>query len=976
MKRDKYRLSTLIAVASTPVLAAAAPADEGVLLLDEVVVTGTRINRSELDAPNPVQSLSADLFRRSGETELTDFLRDVPALSQSRNNEDTAGSNIFSDIQGLGVNSLDLRALGTSRTLVLVNGRRHVAGVPGSAAVDINSIPSALVERVDVLTGGISAVYGADGVTGVVNFITRRDFEGIESSAQFGTSDQGDADTGSFSLTAGTNFANGRGNVAVAYEYRKGDPLSASRRSFLGDPARMDVVVRNPDDPDDDPDLFDRIALRDVRYSDSSPDAALDLDGDYISDLTGSGAPYDYGLMLGDGFQQGGSGTPVAWYTGDLLPRIEQHNVNLLGSFEITPSARLYGEAKYATTDAQTTASPNFDFGYALYPDNVYLADLLGQEADDFVFYSRDNLDMPLPHESADRETLRGVVGMDGRLSDHLSYDVSYVYGETKATTVKGGSRYGDRYFAALDAVMDPDSGDVVCRSDLLGDAAIDPFNFYDDFGEPRLATTFTPGPDSGCLPLNILGTGVGDPAAIAWMTASPVIRSKITQEVTSAALSGDSGAYFTLPGGPLGFAVGAEYRKETSESVPDEDLQTGNILQLGPYAVDRGDFDVTEFFAEINLPVLKDARFAKLLSIGAAGRLSDYSTVGSTSAWKLDAVYAPVSAVSFRGGYSRAVRAPNIAELFAGTNASFTAIDDPCGPLSIDSGSAFRADNCVATLQSLGFTDEQIDEFDPGSLPSASVADLAEISGNPQLQEETATTWTVGIVLRPAAAPGLSVAFDWYDIDLEDAIETAEGQDVADLCVDLPTIDNPYCGSVERDGSDGSVVGIFASPQNVANVRTSGLDLTLNYVFSPSERVGTFETTLLANYLHEFRHVATPSSEPENRVGELPEYQGMASISWLWRALTLTYGVTWQAQTHRFSDAEMAADPDLAPHDLLYYKAGWEHDLQASVEVGRSLILFGGISNLTDEQPDIAAGNVPVSPIGRSFYAGLRYRM
>ncbi len=955
-----------------------AVAGEGASLADsaqdgpDIVVTGSRIRRTEFEEPNPIQAFSSEDVQASGKTNITEFLLDSPALSGSLGSERTGGSNIFANVQGAGLNLLNLRNLGEDRTLVLVNGRRHVAGLPGISGVDINTIPSALIEKIDVLTGGVSAIYGADGVSGVVNFILKRDFEGLLANGQIGISEHGDAGRRDGSLLAGVNYAERRGNVTLSYDYSSSARLSQFRRSFSGDRRRTYSVVYNPDDPFDDPRIPDQIALPDIRYAQSSVDGAVDVDFDGDADFTGSGAIYDHGRRLSGGFEQGGSGTPLAGYSGDFLPEIERHNINMLTSFEVSPALRLFFEGKYATSRTLTEGEPTFDIETVLAPDNAFLNAQFGDLAPDGALLSRDNFDLGMAQDIARRRTFRAVLGAEGKFGDHLRYEIAYVYGRTKSNTRKNNYRYADRYFAALDAVVDPGTGKVVCRSDLFPGANIDPNN-YD--GPAR---SFTPGPGSGCVPLNLLGENVADPAAIDFIMSRSRIRSQITQQVVSASLSGDSGGFFSLPGGPIGFALGAEYRKESSRSVPDIELQDGQVYDIGPYSEDSGSFDVKELFGEISIPLLKDVPFAKTLSFGGALRLSDYSTIGRTTAWKFDGVYAPIEDISFRATYSKVVRAPNIAELFAGRNSTYASIQDPCDPSRVGSGSEFRPANCVAVLQALGFTPEQIEAFAPDDDPIAALARRAEREGNPNLKEETAKTWTAGVVLRPRFLPGLTASVDWYDINLKNAISTATGQEITALCVDQPTIDNIYCEGVTRDPEDGLVSSIFVTPQNVANFRTAGLDVSVNYRFEPGGDLGIFNLKLVGGYLHRLEFIATPGAAVNSNVNEIysPRYLGTADLTWSRGAVSINYGLGWQSRVDRYNEEERAADPDIAGPELRRYKERWEHDIRLSVDVDERFTFFGGVNNFTDEKPAFASVNYPVNAVGRFFYVGAKAKL
>lgn len=298
---------------------------------NDIVVTGTRIRRPDFDSPSPIVSLGAATMQQSGTTNLTDFLTGFPALQGSSTSADNSGSR--ANIGNTGLNLLNLRNLGTERTLVLVDGRRHVASQPGTQAVDVNTIPIDLVERVDVLTGGASAIYGADAVTGVVNFVLKKNFEGLSARAQAGISEYGDAGKRYVSVTAGRNFADDRGNFAVAYEYAEESRLPARSRSRL----RGDNLIgfyRNPADPEFKPGytggasngIPDRIPTRDVRYNDTAREGGIDVDFDGAPDFIVNGAgqlvPFDIGTIVQPGYSTGGNATRVADYQNDLLPEL------------------------------------------------------------------------------------------------------------------------------------------------------------------------------------------------------------------------------------------------------------------------------------------------------------------------------------------------------------------------------------------------------------------------------------------------------------------------------------------------------------------------------------------------------------------------------------------------------------------------------------------------------------------------------
>ncbi len=350
-RRRAQLMLTVAAVGLSVTMPAVASAQDADVTTEEtteetgqpLIVTGTRIQRPEAATATPVVSITAENLIQSGINNITELLAQSPALFNSETNFDAAGSQARTGAAG--VNLLNLRNLGANRTLTLVNGRRHVAGVAGEAAVDTNTIPVSLIERIDILTGGVSSVYGADGVSGVVNFIMKRDFEGIDLRAQGGISDFGDAENRFVSATIGKNFADGRGNFALNYEYR-----SDGRVGFGDRPNgrfEADTLVRNPNDIPDDPNVPDFVFLNRIGYADSSPGGALVIDGSFSPLFNGDGRPYNPGLFLPQsGFlAQGGDNTPVNNYQGDLQAGTEHHSFNAF--FNWTPRKTLAFDALF-----------------------------------------------------------------------------------------------------------------------------------------------------------------------------------------------------------------------------------------------------------------------------------------------------------------------------------------------------------------------------------------------------------------------------------------------------------------------------------------------------------------------------------------------------------------------------------------------------------------------------------------------------
>ncbi|MDP1028783.1 TonB-dependent receptor [Sphingomonas sp. KR1UV-12] len=953
----------------------AAPADGSTD--GEIVVTGSRIRRPDFDTPSPVISLGAATIQQSGTTNLTDFLTGFPALQGSSTSADNSGSR--AGIGGTGLNLLNLRNLGTERTLVLVDGRRHVAAVPGSQSVDINTLPIDLVERVDVLTGGASAIYGADAVTGVVNFVLKKDFEGLSARAQAGITEYGDAGKRLIGVTLGKNFASGRGNVALAYEYGEDSRLQArNRRQFTRE--GLTGFYRNPADPEFQSDytggasngIPDRIPTRDPRYNDTAREGGIDVDfdgqPDYIVNAAGQLVPFDIGTVIQPGTSTGGNATRVADYQNDLLPDIKRHVVNLIGHYDVSPALTLYAEGKYANVKSFTLGQPSFDYYLQIADDNPYLpAALVGNGG---VLVTRDNFDIGQRGERIERETFRSVVGARGAVSEHANYDVYYEFGQTNVVSNYINDVYDDRFLAAIDAVRNPANGQITCRVNL--DSTAIPDQPYTDryTGAP---VTFRPGE---CVPFNLFGDNVASAAAFDFVRANTQDRSRIRQQVVNASLSGDFGQFFELPGGPVGFAVGGEYRKEESRFVPDPIAAQG-LTFTNALGRDEGSFDVKEAFGELNVPLFRNVPFAHRLELGAAARVSDYSTIGTTTTWKVDGTWAPVRDLTFNGTYSKAVRAPNIGELFGARSQTFQFITDPCDRTEIQNGTQYRAANCQALLSGLGVTN-------PATYVDARTANIPGFSGgNLGLREEEATTWTAGAMLQPRFLPGFTLRADWYDIRLKNAINTVTAEQVAQLCVDQPTLDNPFCGLVTRTNTAtntadiGNITSFSVAPQNVARFATSGLDVNLNYRLDAGS-IGRFNLRVIGNYLNKLEFFGTPGADVTNSRGEAfaPKYTVNTDLTWQLGNVTVNYGLSWFDKTLRYSNQVTQGNPDIVAPQYLYLKELWQHDIYLSVDATDRFQFFGGVNNVFGQKPEIATSTYPVSALGRYIFVGARVKL
>lgn len=944
-----------------------------------IVVTGSRIPQvPDFVHSNPVTSVSAEQIENSGTTNLVEFLADIPALTGSLGSGQAAGSNAF--VGGTGLELLDLRHLGVDRTLVLVDGRRHVAGLPGSAAVDIDTIPIALIQDVQVLTGGMSAIYGSDGVSGVVNFVTKRDFEGLDVRLQYGQSRHTEPAQMLASIVGGQSFGGGRGNFTAAFEYSGEDRMRASDRSYAGGLGYFGLPF-NPGDPGDDPGLPDRIPLNDIRFFDSSRNGAVyafDAEGNPLL-FDGDGTPWEVGNIprpdpsdpfsppIDPFFQQGGDGTPQRDYIGDLLSEQERYTINTFLTWELSDRNRLYADLKYSRTTAFTLSSPTFDFFLPIAPDNPFIPAAINAASDGSgVFVSRDHFDFGVRGEDIERQTYRGVLGVDGDLTASTRFDASLVYGRVDVDNKQRGNRIQDRFFAALDAVDGP--GGPTCRSNLDPDAAPD-------------AQTFTPGAGSGCVPLNIFGEGSPSEEALAWIMTTSLATSRIQQTVAQASLSGKMFNLFAPGQSEMGWAVGVEHRREESEGHPAVEDQRG-LTYNNVILPDHGEYRVNEMYLEVDVPLVEERRFAQYVGFDSALRFSDYNTIGTAVTWKVGSTWRVVDDVALRGTVARATRAPNISELFSPAGQTFQFIADPCDVNQLDSGTSLRRDNCAALLTGLGVDPDTY--TDPNSSSVGGV-----LRGNRDLEEEEAETRTLGIVLMPRFAPGLRLSLDWYDIEIDNAINTALPEESAEICVDSPTLDNGFCSLVTREAGTGAIVDFVQQPLNVARLTTKGYDLSLIYLLDPAKMgwasdIGRFRLRLVGNKLEDLTFINLPGAPPDNDAGEgpresgafAPEWTVNLDLTWYLKRLEINYGYSYFDETQRFTRRELAGEPDASASRFFNYSQREVHDVFAAYRVLDTLKIYGGVNNLLDNEPDLGETAYPVSPIGRFFYAGVQIEM
>jgi iron complex outermembrane receptor protein len=992
-----------LAAATLPqhVLAQAEGSEE---LIEEVVVTGSRLVRRGVDTPAPISVISADDVLESGELDITQLLRETPALNGSLTATNSTNTGFDSDLgDAVGVGRLNLRNLGTNRTLVLVNGRRHVSAIQGSADVDVGTIPIALIERVETLTGGSSAVYGADAVTGVVNFILKDDFEGVDFRTQYSSPSEGDADSYFAAFTAGTNFDDGRGNVTFSMEYTKQNRLRAIDRDFTRNEGYYQLLTNSPELSE----AFNRnpeaanVFVPDFRINFSSSAGIIALreagtGGSVFCGLIGCddpipGVPL---LQISDGvglrpFNPGIQSTPFEVSGGDgietvnpwelMVPDLERYNVNVLAHYELFDGWEAFTEIKYVGVDTIDSDGIPFNDDIPIALDNPFIPAGLQAQIDDAlaagitpeIVMSRDILDEAVIGTNVtDRDTFRFVGGIRKEFDNGFRFEMSANYGRTDINTVERNSRVEDRFFAAVDAIVDPATGNVVCRSDIDPDT-IPPSSPFPSSREGFL--TFDAG-DGTCNPINLFGTDSIGADARGFAFIDTASSSQIEQTQVLATLAGDSSALFDLPAGPVAFAVGYEYRKEESGFTPPELERAGLLYNTANEArgIVNGSFDVSEVFGEVSVPILSDVFLVRELAVDASYRFTDHSTAGNIDTYGTGVVWSPIEDLRLRGSYNRAVRAPNIFELFSPDQPSFLGVTaDPCNTQNIIAGTDFREQNC------LQFVDPG---FNAADFLTARIAGTT--GGNAGLEPEEADTYTLGFVYEPEWLDGLLLTVDYYKIEIEQAIGSLSGAEIAELCVDLPTISNPFCEAITRDPSRGNAIVDFSSGNvNLGAFETDGIDLTVNYVMSLDEMFGKpwgmLTHSVVSNHVlgnSDFPDPLEPGFElPREGQLAIPETIINYTLGWELDKVSVNWQARWQSSQLNagITNEDVAGVGVFA--DPLKTGSTTVHDLSFRYSLTQDISVSGGVNNLTDEQPFFGTRIRPVGPIGRTFFLSLQ---
>jgi outer membrane receptor protein involved in Fe transport len=748
-------------------------------VVEEIVVTGSRLARRDFTAPSPITSIDRETLAFSGQQTLESTLNRMPQL--------TPDFDRTSNNPGNGTARINLRGMGAGRTLVMLNGRRLAPSGIGSA-VDANNLPQALIERVEIITGGASTVYGSDAIAGVVNVITRSDYEGFGLDMSAYVTEKGDSNTYDINASWGHNFANGKGNITVFGGYYNREPSFQADRAFTRVP------------------LFENWDTGELEESGS-----FTVPSGLTFFFTGNPPPDDFAPFTWDP-----AGNPVPFNVPDDLYNyapvnylqipLERYSGGVFLNYELGRNLETYVELthtrKIATQNLAPVPAANFSL---INSDNPILTPATRQLIEDNFFPATgaipgiDNLYAgplrrrllelgPRIFENED-DYSRAVVGLRGDITENWDFDfwVTYTKGDETEAVINAASR--SRYEQGF--LVDPATGEC-----------------YD--------------PSNGCVPINIFGEGNITPEAVAFLRLPTLFNTTSrTQKLASFFVRGEP---FSTWAGPVGTAIGVEWRKDEGSLEADELLFTGDALGAFPDPSVIGEESVTEVYAEAIVPLAEDAFFGEYLGLELGARYSEYEHAGKVDSYKLGGDWQINSTLRFRAMFQRSVRAPNLAEAFEeqrfddGAWVSFQPSNDLCSAAADPVGSG-NADACIATglpASQLGVFEAQV------QFPTVFIS-----GGNPNLNPETAETVTVGVIVTPEWWPNWQVSIDYFDLNVEDEIG---GLAAETACFDSANVDNLFCDRIRRDPLTFNVNEVDETNINRGILETRGVDTQISF--------------------------------------------------------------------------------------------------------------------------------------------------
>jgi outer membrane receptor protein involved in Fe transport len=954
----------VLAVSAPSVFAQDADADvEDNAMLEEVIITGTRIPLDQNQvASSPVTTVGSEELTYSGVTRVEDLVNNMPQLVPELTANDSNGST--------GTATLDLRGLGSNRTLVLTNGHRMGFGDPFALAPDINQIPGNLIERVEILTGGASSTYGSDAVAGVVNFIMKSDFEGFQFDAQYsGYQHKNDNQAAQDAIDAagyeqapnkvndgemvnlnaiwGINSADGRANVTAYIGYRDIKAIRHSERDYsacaLGDSdaTKVGSCIGSSTIPQG---RFTDFGASIVPGGpDTSFDVMLDPSGDFVPR---AGTTYNYGPL--NYFQR-----PDQRWTGGMFAH-----------YDVTDDMEVYGEFQFMDDRslAQIAPSGTFFNNNDLNCDNPLMSqqqlDAIGCTGpDDRVpaYVGKRNVEGGPRYDDLTHTSWRSLIGLRGNIGDNWTYDAFANYAKLNYTEVYNNDLSISNIVKALE-IVDDGNGNAVCRS-------------------------FLDGSDPLCVPYNVFQPGGITQEAIDYISLPLYSKANMSMTQYNGYVTGDLGAYgVTVPWADEGvqLVLGAEYRQDRMVFDLDNNYNNGNAAGQGGATADvSGEVSVQEWFIEARVPLLQNRAFFTDLSLDLRYRNSSYNSGIDADTWNVGLGWSVTDSWKLRGSVSQAVRAPNINELFQPQTIGLWQGTDPCATSTPELSEA----ECARTGVPDGFY----------GFVSANPASQynGKFGGNPDLGPETSDSWTVGVLWTPENVSGLSVSVDYWSIEVEDAIDNIDPEFIIRQCaggIDF------YCPLINRNPINGNVwVGsgpdaphVLATNINIGFFAVAGVDLNANYLMDVGNHGLNF--TLRGTYMTKWDDQPLPGGVVNDLLGTwgnpgdrpIPEWKHTFSTLWV-MPFGLDMNVNWRyiGKADQFGGDGFNAKAKNFFDVALSYNVNW----------GNHNVLFtGGINNIFDTEPNVhglfndaaySNGNtIPGTwdPLGRYWFIGATY--
>ncbi len=912
---------------------------------EDIVVTGSRIPRKELTTAAPVTVLDKAQIEATGRTSIGEILQNLPEQSNAINTQFNNG--------GDGSTRVNLRGLGSIRTLVLLNGRRHVAGGTGAdATVDLNAIPTAAIQRIEILKDGGSAVYGSDAISGVVNIITRKDYSGTEVRGFTGISGRGDGLLYDLSLTTGQSTE--RGNILFTAGYYTQKDVFAGDRPFSKYDTEYDWNERQ---------FY-------TQGSSSTPEGYVGASGaggnvDWVNLRAkypkATRFTYDLGLKEWRPFNtvgvQDAGGDMYNYQPANYLVTPQQRaHVYSAGGLRLGSNARAFFEASYTNRQSSQQLAPEPLFtlteGLSVAGDNVY--NPFGRPFSDV---RRRLVEFGTRDYTQDLSTFRVVTGLEGRLSEDFgplsgfSWDLAYNYGRTQGVNTKSG---------------------LLQRSRLA--AAIGP-SFIDPVTEQATCGTMD-NPIDDCVPLNLFGgPGSISKEMAEYLSYRGTARGFTQQTAVTANFAGEL-FKLTNKANPTGIALGYEHRREGGAYIPDPLTAKGDTTG-NKVAPTEGRYYVNEGYAELSIPVVgtTDAETGEnrdMLEFTGAARVFSYNTFGTDFTYKFGSRFTPISDVTLRGTYSTAFRAPAVGELYSGATDGFPSVTDPCSDR--EQGTPVDA-ACDAQKVPEGLSDERSQQRSVGG-------------GNPSLQPETAKILTAGVVLQPRFLKDVTATVDYYAITVDQAVSSVGADVRLNSCYPREAgVEPQYCNSIERN-EDGLITLIRDPLENVGGDTTNGLDFSVRY--SPQTAFGRVGLSLDATYLAKFDRelaggVIIKARNTYDLTGVYTDWKANVGASWARDALSAAVNMRF---INGFKECENNActqqDPEAPPaifrdvKDYYTFDANVAYDWE--MKSGMATAQFG-VNNLFDAAPAVVANGFLASSdaatydyMGRYFYLRLSY--